>query len=134
MKKRTKFTLRTKIYLTIVALLALTGMFYAANPSQRATVAKSAAAPGAPDAPMSNPTVFATLEGPNGVAAIPSVVLATQQLSQNLSAIDCQGNVTTVATIPGAVGTPVRKIPGCRSNSVHGGRVHPARRFHHTRH
>ena len=86
MKKRTKITLRTKIYLTIVALLTLTGMFYAANP-----------------------TPFATLEGPNGVAAIPTVVLATQQLSQNLSAIDCQGNVTTVATIPGAVGTPVEK-------------------------
>ena len=33
MKKRTKITLRTKIYLTIVALLALTGVFYAANPT-----------------------------------------------------------------------------------------------------
>ena len=109
MKKRTKITLRTKIYLTIVAVLALTGVFYAANPSQRATVQKSVAAPGAPDAPMSNPTVFATLEGPNGVAAIPGLVLATQQLSQNLSAIDCNGTVTTVATIPGAVGTPVEK-------------------------
>ena len=56
-----------------------------------------------------NPSPFATLEGPNGVAAIPGLVLATQQLSQNLSAIDCNGNVTTVATIPGAVGTPVEK-------------------------
>ena len=33
MKKRTKITLRTKIYLTIVALLALTGVIYAASPS-----------------------------------------------------------------------------------------------------
>ena len=33
MKKRTKITLRTKIYLTIVGLLALTGVFYAANPA-----------------------------------------------------------------------------------------------------
>jgi len=32
MKKRTKITLRTKIYLTIVGLLALTGIIYAANP------------------------------------------------------------------------------------------------------
>ena len=32
MKKRTKITLRTKIYLTIVGLLALTGILYAANP------------------------------------------------------------------------------------------------------
>jgi autotransporter-associated beta strand protein len=33
MRKRTKITLRTKIYLTIVGLLALTGVFYAANPA-----------------------------------------------------------------------------------------------------
>ena len=33
MKKRTKISLRTKIYLTIVGLLALTGVLYAANPS-----------------------------------------------------------------------------------------------------
>ena len=33
MKKRTKITLRTKIYLTIVGLLALTGVLYASNPS-----------------------------------------------------------------------------------------------------
>ena len=32
MKKRTKITLRTKIYLTIVGLLALTGVLYAATP------------------------------------------------------------------------------------------------------
>ena len=33
MKKRTKITLRTKIYLTIVGLLALTGVLYASNPT-----------------------------------------------------------------------------------------------------
>ncbi len=33
MKKRTKITLRTKIYLTIAGLLTLTGVFYASNPS-----------------------------------------------------------------------------------------------------
>ena len=49
MKKRTKITLRTKIYLTIVGLLALTGVFYAANPSKLATVPKSVAAPVALD-------------------------------------------------------------------------------------
>src|SRR4029077_15038575 len=32
MKKRTKISLRTKIYLTIVGLLALTGIIYAATP------------------------------------------------------------------------------------------------------
>ena len=59
MKKRTKITLRTKIYLTIVGLLALTGVFYAANPSPFAT-------PG--HGPLS----------PNGVAAIPDLLLVTQ--------------------------------------------------------
>ena len=34
MKKRTKITLRTKIYLAIVGLLALTGVLYASNPVQ----------------------------------------------------------------------------------------------------
>ncbi len=32
MKKRTKISLRTKIYLAIVGLLALTGALYAATP------------------------------------------------------------------------------------------------------
>ena len=51
MKKRTKITLRTKIYLTIVALLALTGVIYAASPS------------------FFSP-VLGPLTGPVGVAAI----------------------------------------------------------------
>ena len=54
MKKRTKFTLRTTIYLTIVGLLALTGVFYAANPGKLATVPKSVAAPDAPDGPSNS--------------------------------------------------------------------------------
>ena len=33
MKKRTKISLRTKIYLTIVGLLALTGIIYSVNPN-----------------------------------------------------------------------------------------------------
>src|SRR6476659_2875015 len=105
MKKRTNFTLRTTIYLTIVGLLALTGVFYAANPGKRATVPKSVTAP---DVPMAHPTPFAMLEGPNGVAAIPGSVYATQQCSQNLSLIDCQGAASTVATIPGS-GCPVER-------------------------
>ena len=62
MKKRIKITLRTKIYLTIVALLALTGIFYAANPIP-----------------------FATLQGPVGVAAIPAEVFATQHAATKIS-------------------------------------------------
>jgi len=53
MKKRTKITLRTKIYLTIVALLALTGVFYASNPT-----------------PFSGGVPF-----PTGVAAAPDLLL-----------------------------------------------------------
>ena len=95
--KRSKITLRTKIYLTIVGLLALTGVFYAANPSKLATVAKSVAAP---DVPMANPTPFAIVPGAVGVAAVPDTVLATGFSDQNLSRIDCDGNVTLVTTIP----------------------------------
>ena len=98
MKKRTKITLRTTIYLTIVGLLALTGVFYAANPSQRATVPKSVAAPDVPA--VAHPTPFAIVPGVVGVAAVPGTVLATGSVSQNLSMIDCDGIVTVVATIP----------------------------------
>jgi hypothetical protein len=97
MKKRTKLSLRTTIYLTIVALLALTGVFYAANPDKFATVPKSVAAP---DAPMASPTPFASVPGPVGVAAVPDTVLVTEFCDQNLNRIDCDGNVSLVTTIP----------------------------------
>jgi hypothetical protein len=48
MKKRTKFSLRTKIYLTLVGLLAITGALYAFP---------------------ANPVTFATLRGITGMAA-----------------------------------------------------------------
>jgi hypothetical protein len=79
MKKRTKITLRTKIYLTIVALLALVGTFYAATALPFATI------PG---------------DGPVGVAAIPGQVLATQFCNQNLDLLDCNGNFSVLAQIP----------------------------------
>ena len=99
MKKRTKITLRTKIYLTIVGLLALTGVFYAANPSQLATVPKSVAArlPWPIQLPL--PCSQGRRRGrcPGYCARDPI------QRNQNLSRIDCDGNVTSVATIPGPV-------------------------------
>ena len=61
---------RTTITLTIVGLLALTGIFYAANPS-----------------------FFAIVPGPIGVAAAPDQVLVTEYSSQNLDTIDCKGPV-----------------------------------------
>ena len=55
MKKRTKITLRTKIYLTIAGLLGLTGILYAATPT-----------------PFSSGVPF-----PTGVAAAPDLLLVT---------------------------------------------------------
>ena len=72
MKKRTKITLRTKIYLTIVALLALTGVFYASNPS-----------------PFSGQVPF-----PTGVAASPDLLLVSEYCSENIDKIDCNGNAS----------------------------------------
>jgi len=81
MKKRTKITLRTKIYLTIVALLALTGVFYASNPIPFT-------APGAPPFPT-------------GVAAAPDLLLVSEFCSENIDKIDCNGNASLFATLPG---------------------------------
>ena len=77
MKKRTKITLRTKIYLTIVALLALTGVFYAATP-----------------------IFFTTFNQPVGLFGTQFEMFGTEFNTQNFNSIDCLGNVTTVAQIP----------------------------------
>ena len=79
MKKRTKITLRTKIYLTIVGLLALTGVFYAANPT-----------------PFTGGVPF-----PTGVAAAPDLLLVSEYCSQNIDTVACNGAVTLFATLPG---------------------------------
>ena len=73
-----KITLRTKITLTIIGSLALAGIFYAANPSP-----------------------FATAPRPIGVAAAPTRLIVSEFCSQNLETIDCLGNVSALATIPG---------------------------------
>ena len=77
MKKRTKITLRTKIYLTIVGLLALTGVFYAATP-----------------------IFFTTFNQPVGLFGTQFEMFGTEFNTQNFNSIDCMGNVTTVAQIP----------------------------------
>ena len=78
MKKRTKITLRTKIYLTIVALLALTGVFYAANP-----------------------TFFTSVPFPTGVAASRTNLLVSEYCTDNIDTVACDGTVSLFATIPG---------------------------------
>ena len=69
MKKRTKITLRTKIYLTIVALLALTGVFYASNPT-----------------PFSGQVPF-----PTGVAAARDLLLVSEFCSENIASPTATG-------------------------------------------
>ena len=76
-----KIPLRTKIALTIAGLLALTRIFYAASPTQ-----------------------FGSVPEPIGVATAPSQLIVSEYCSQNLDTIDCLGNVSLLATIPGPVG------------------------------
>ena len=115
MKKRTKITLRTKIYLTIVALLALTGVFYAANPSF--------------PLPLS-------LE-PVGVAASRTDLFASDYClrahRRNIDKVDCMGISRCWGRSRAFVGYCAGKIHGYRSIPVRECRVHPARRFRHTR-
>ena len=79
MKKRTKITLRTKIYLTIVGLLALTGILYASNPI-----------------PFTGQVPF-----PTGVAASPDLFLVSEFCTENIDKVDCNGNATVFAQFPG---------------------------------
>src|SRR5882724_11836927 len=84
MKKRTKISLRTRIYLTIVALLALTGVFYAQCPHGPST-------PGA---------FVGVIPFPTGVAAAPDLLLVSEYCSQNIDKVDCNGVVSLFATLP----------------------------------
>src|SRR6266487_4006235 len=83
MKKRTKITLRTKIYLTIVGLLSLTGVFYAQFPPSHPT-----------------PFVF-TVPFPTSAAAAPDLLLVSEYCSEKIDQVDCNGNATLFATLPG---------------------------------
>src|SRR5438094_10640643 len=76
--KMKKITLRTKIYLTIVLLLSLTGVFYAANP-----------------------TFFTSVPFATGVAASRSDLLVSEYCTENIDTVACDGTVSLFATIPG---------------------------------
>src|SRR5882724_11248744 len=83
MKKRTKITLRTIIYLTIVGLLALTGVFYAQNP------------------PPSHPVPFSgQVPFPTGVAAARDLLVVSEFCTDNIDKLDCNGNASLFATLP----------------------------------
>src|SRR5947208_2292182 len=81
MKKRTKISLRTKIYLTIVGLLALTGIIYAANP-----------------------VTFSTFPGLTGVAVSKTEMFATGYAGSNTDVytLNCAGIPTVYQAAPDA--------------------------------
>src|SRR5438046_8425089 len=76
--KMKKITLRTKIYLTIALLLALTGVFYAANP-----------------------TFFTSVPFATGVAASRSDLLVSEYCTENIDTVACDGTVSLFAQTPG---------------------------------
>src|SRR5262249_47212758 len=95
---------RTTIALTIVGLVAVAGIFYAANPRPVVTVSTpQSRLPHPPNHPDANPQPFANLSpnAPIGVAASKTEVFATEYCTQNIDTIDCFGNVRKLGTIPG---------------------------------
>src|SRR6476660_8486165 len=80
MKRRTKITLRTKIYLTIVALLSLTGVFYAANPTVFVTTGHGVSRPISP-------------------AVFPNLFVVSQYESGNAQSVNNLGNGSLFGTI-----------------------------------
>ena len=78
MKKRTKISLRTKIYLTIAGLVAMTaGSVYAAA------------------------LFFGPLQMTTGIAVSPSDMYATAWCDQHFYGVDCMGNTFVLGLIPG---------------------------------
>src|SRR5437764_3900240 len=98
-----KIPLGTKIIVTTAGLVAMAGMFYAANPHPVVTVnTPQSRLPHPPNHPAANPQPFAIINngGPIGVAATRTDVFATEYCSQNIDKIDCLGNISKLATIP----------------------------------
>src|SRR4029077_8953083 len=93
MKKRTKISLRTKIYLTLVGLLALTGVFYAANPSPFVTSGHGVFQPIGMAADMTNG----------------GHLYVSQYEDNDIQVVDCNGNGTLFGTLPGTVQPLVEK-------------------------
>src|SRR6059058_1380289 len=99
-----KIPLGTKIIVTIAGLVAMAGIFYAANPRPVVTVnTPQSPLRHPPNHPDANPQPFAIINngGPIGVAASKTDVVATQYCSQKIVKIDCLGSVMNLATIPG---------------------------------
>src|SRR5215471_19151990 len=89
---------RAKIALTTVGFLSLAGIFYAANP-----------------------TPFATVNTPVGVAASTTNLIATEYCGHNVDTIDCEGNVTLLATLPGVSNCKEEYVTIAPAQSVNAG-------------
>jgi len=76
-----KIPLGTKIIVITAGLVAVAGIFYAANPSP-----------------------FAIVNTPIGVAASKTELIASEYCSQKIDRIDCLGNVSVLAQLPPGAG------------------------------
>ena len=110
MKKRTKITLRTKIYLTIAGLLALTGALYAATP-----------------------IFFTAFPQATGVAVSPINLYATGWCNQNFYGLDCIGNRTVLGMIPLGNEPCIEKYLAIAPRQSIAAGFTPTRCFHHRR-
>src|SRR4026207_247818 len=88
MKKRTKISLRTKIYLTMVGLLALTGAAYAATP-----------------------LFFGSRDEATGIAVSPENMYETAWCNNNLYGYDCLGQPFILGQIPLGNQVCIEKYP-----------------------
>src|ERR1700757_2140624 len=89
---------RTGIALSIAGLLSLAVILYAANP-----------------------TPFATVNTPIGVAASGTNLIVTEDCGHNVDTLDCQGNVTLLATLPGISDCKEEYVSIAPSQSVSAG-------------
>ncbi len=113
---------RTAIALTIAGLVGLAGIFYAANPRPVVTVnTAQSRLPHPPNHPDANPQPFASVTAPIGVAASTTDVFATEYCSQNIDKIDCLGNVSKLATIPGPSGCAEKYMTIAPAESANAG-------------
>ena len=109
-----KITLRTKIYLTLVGLLALTGVLYASTPSVFVSPGNG-------------------VYRPISLAADPDSSFVSQYIDNQIKMVDCFGIGTLFGTLPAPIPPFDGEIHGYRSSGVRGGRVHPGRPFRHTK-
>ena len=91
MKKGTKFSVRTKIYLIIAGLVVMAGIIYASTPTPFSS--------GAPLYPGFPSNFF-----PTGVAMSRDLLLVTTYCDENVVSLDCSGAATVYATLPGFSG------------------------------